>query len=158
MKHLEAELPDMTEFDALRLAHIDRGPLADSLGARVFKILVGDRERRLYPLNADAIDYIESDGNYVTIRTANSQYISRDSIKRLSADLAAHGFIRIERSLLLNIRAVSYVEPVGRGTFAFTLASGSCLHSGASYRESILRVLPMRRQPSGRRCVTHESG
>jgi two-component system, LytTR family, response regulator len=132
MKHLELELPDKSKFDVLRVAHADRG---------AFKILVGERERRLYPLNADAIDYIESDGNYVTIRTASSQYISRDSIKRLSAELAVHGFIRIERSLLLNIRAVSYVEPVGRGTFAFTLASGSCLHSGASYRESILRVL-----------------
>jgi DNA-binding LytR/AlgR family response regulator len=158
MKHLEVDLPDMSKFDVLRVAHADTGPLSDALGARAFKILVGERERRLYPLNADAIDYIESDGNYVTIRTASSQYISRDSLKRLSADLAVHGFIRIERSLLLNIRAVSYVEPVGRGTFAFTLASGSCLHSGASYRESILRVLPMRRQPSGRRCVTHETG
>lgn len=115
-----------------------------------FKLLIGEREHRLYPMSADTVDYIESDGNYVTLRSGNAKYISRDSLKRLSADLAEFGFIRIERSLLVNIRAVLYVEPVGRGTFAFTLSSGTCLHSSASYRDSILRILPMRRF-SGRR-------
>lgn len=83
-------------------------------------------------MNAESIDYIEFDGNYVTIRTGNSKYISRDTIKRLSVDLSDVGFVRIERSLLVNIGAVSYVESVGRGTFAFTLSSVLCLHSSAS--------------------------
>ncbi len=110
-----------------------------------FKLLIGEREHRLYPMNPEAVDYIESNGNYVTIRSGNANYTSRNTIKRLSADLAHIGFIRIERSLLVNIRAVAYVETVGRGIFAFTLASGSVLHSSSSYRDSILRMLPMRR-------------
>ena len=118
--------------------------------AIALKLVIGERERRLYPLNAETIDYIESDGNYVTIRAGNSKYISRDTIKRLSAELADVGFVRIERSLLLNIRAVLHVESVGRGTFAFTLSSGSCLHSSSSYRDAILGVLPMRRFSSRR--------
>ena len=118
--------------------------------AVALKLVIGERERRLYPLNAETIDYIESDGNYVTIRAGNSKYISRDTIKRLAAELADVGFVRIERSLLVNIRAVLHVESVGRGTFAFTLSSGSCLHSSASYRDAILGVLPMRRFSSRR--------
>ena len=118
---------------------------ANALVAAPFKMLIGEREHRLYPLNVAGIDYIESDGNYVTIRSGSSDYISRDSIKRLSEELAEAGFIRIERSLLVNIGAVQYVESIGRGTFAFTLICGSCLRSSASYRDSILRVLPMRR-------------
>ncbi|HEY0800266.1 MAG TPA: LytTR family DNA-binding domain-containing protein [Steroidobacteraceae bacterium] len=118
--------------------------------AIALKLVIGERERRLYPLSAETIDYIESDGNYVTIRAGNSKYISRDTIKRLSAELAEVGFVRIERSLLVNIRAVLHVESVGRGTFAFTLSSGSCLHSSASYRDAILGVLPMRRFSSRR--------
>ena len=115
-----------------------------------FKLVMGEREHRLYPLNAESIDYIESEGNYVTIRAASTNYISRDSIKRLAVELADNGFIRIQRSLLVNIRSISYVESVGRGTFAFTLSSGSCLQSSASYRDAILRALPMRRLPSRR--------
>jgi two-component system, LytTR family, response regulator len=108
-------------------------------------LIIGEREHRFYPLNAETIEYIESDGNYVTIRTRDSKYISRDTIKRLEAELAHLGFMRIERSLLVNIRAVVHLEAVGRGAFAFTLSSGSSLHSSPSYRDAILRVLPMRR-------------
>ena len=108
-------------------------------------LLIGEREHRFYPLIAETIDYIESNGNYVTLRTPNSKYISRDTIKRLSVELAGLGFVQIERSLLVNIRAVLYVESVGRGSFAFTLSSGACLQSSGSYRDAILKVLPMRR-------------
>jgi two-component system, LytTR family, response regulator len=111
----------------------------------IFRLLVGEREHRLYPMHPETIDYIESDGNYVTIRSGNTKYISRDTIKRLAADLADVGFIRIERSLLVNIRAVAYVEAIGRGMFAFTMSSGCVLNSGSSYRDSILHKLPMRR-------------
>ncbi|HTT03189.1 MAG TPA: LytTR family DNA-binding domain-containing protein [Steroidobacteraceae bacterium] len=115
------------------------------------RVLIGERERRLYPLDPEKVEYIESDGNYVTIRTSGAAYISRDSIKRLATSLAACGFIRIERSLLLNVRAVAYAEPLGRGAFAFTLSSGSCIRSSATYRDAILQVLPLARPPSLRR-------
>jgi two-component system, LytTR family, response regulator len=107
------------------------------------RFLVGERQRRLYPLDPKSIDYIEADGNYVTLRAGKVEYLSRDSIKRLSAQLAEVGFIRIERSLLVNAAAVSYAEGAGHGTFALTLSSGVCLHSSAAYRESILRIIPL---------------
>src|SRR5271170_4556608 len=106
-------------------------------------LLVGERERRLYPLEPEKIDYIESDGNYVSIRSGNAAYVSRDSLKRLAGELANFGFVRIGRSLLVNIRAVLYAETVGRGRFAFTLSSGACLQSSSGYREAILRALPL---------------
>jgi DNA-binding LytR/AlgR family response regulator len=112
-----------------------------------------ERERRLYPLEPQKIDYIESDGNYVSIRSGNAAYISRDTIKRLAGELAPLGFIRIERSLLVNIRSVLYAETVGRGRFAFTLSSGACLQSSSSYREAILQALPL--APSMSRRSSH---
>jgi DNA-binding LytR/AlgR family response regulator len=107
------------------------------------RFLVGERQRRLYPLDPKSVDYIEADGNYVTLRAGKVEYLSRDSIKRLSMQLAEHGFIRIERSLLVNAAAVSYAEVAGHGTFALTLSSGVCLHSSAAYRDSILRIIPL---------------
>ena len=107
------------------------------------RFLVGERQRRLYPLDPKTIDYIEADGNYVTLRAGKVEYLSRDSLKRLSMQLAAFGFIRIERSLLVNAGAVSYAEVAGHGTFALTLSSGVCLHSSAAYRDSILRIIPL---------------
>jgi two-component system LytT family response regulator len=107
------------------------------------RFLVGERQRKLYPLDPKSIDYIEADGNYVTLRAGKVEYLSRDSIKRLSMQLAPLGFIRIGRSLLVNPAAVSYAEVAGHGTFALTLTSGICLHSSAASREAILRVIPL---------------
>lgn len=107
------------------------------------RFLVGERLRRLYPLDPRSVDYIEADGNYVTLRAGKEEYLSRDSLKRLALQLAQLGFIRIERSLLVNANAVAYAEVARHGTFAFTLSSGVCLHSSAAYRDSILRVIPL---------------
>lgn len=104
---------------------------------------MGERQRRLYPLDPKSIDYIEADGNYVTLRVGKAEYLSRDSIKRLSMQLADLGFIRIERSLLVNAAAVLYAEAAGHGTFALTLSCGACLHSSAAYRDEILRIIPL---------------
>jgi two-component system, LytTR family, response regulator len=108
--------------------------------------LVGERQRRLYPLDPSHIEFVESAGNYVKYHLAQYVYIARESIKRLDVMLASAGFIRIERSLLLNIRAIAFVELIGHGTFAFTLTSGACLHSGYAYRDAILSALPLRRR------------
>jgi DNA-binding LytR/AlgR family response regulator len=115
------------------------------------RILVGERQHRLYPLDVEKIEYIEADGNYVTIRAGNQEYISRDTIKRLSVELASLGFVRIDRSTLLNIRAIHFAEPVGHGTLAFTLSSGACLHSSKTYRGAIQRVLPWHHCRAGTR-------
>jgi two-component system LytT family response regulator len=105
--------------------------------------LVGERQHRLYPLEVEKIDYIEAHGNYVTMRRGTYDYIRRDSIKRLTADLGDRGFVRIERSLLLNVRAIAYAQVANHGTFAFTLSSGACIQSSTSYRDVILDVLPL---------------
>jgi two-component system LytT family response regulator len=111
--------------------------------------LVGEREHRLYPLDPFEIDYVESAGNYVTYHLSNLKYIARESIKRLDGLLAPAGFVRIERSLLLNVRAIAYAEPIGHGTFVFTLMTGALLHSGHAYRDTILAALPLRRRAPG---------
>jgi DNA-binding LytR/AlgR family response regulator len=106
-------------------------------------IIIGEREHRFYPLTPQSIDYIESDGNYLTLRANAAEYITRDSIKRLERLLQPYGFIRIERSLLVNSRAIAYLQRNGRGTFAFTLTNGACLQSTATFLGAILRVFPV---------------
>jgi two-component system LytT family response regulator len=109
-------------------------------------ILVAERQQRLYPVEPRRIDYVESAGNYVKFHVDKYEYIARESIKRLEVVLGLAGFVRIERTLLVNILAISFVETVGHGAFAFTLKNGVRLHSGPGYRETILRALPLRRR------------
>ena len=128
-----------------RFALMDSGVGVGRAGSG--SLLVGERGHRLYPLDPLEIDYVRSAGNYVTYHRASVEYIARDSIKRLEPVLAPAGFMRIERSLLLNVRAIAYAEPVGRrGSFVFTLTTGVSLHSGQGYRDTILATLPLRRR------------
>ena len=118
-------------------------------------VLIAEREQRLYPVQPRRIDYVESAGNYVRFHVEECEYIARESMKRLEAILGPAGFVRIERTLLLNILAISFVETVGHGAFAFTLSNGVRLHSGPAYRETILRALPLRRRAWRVRSATH---
>jgi two-component system, LytTR family, response regulator len=140
-----------------RRVPLSAGLLSEPIGGRAHRrseatrplFLIGEREHRLYPLDPEHIDYIEAAGNYVKYRVASIEYIARESIKRLQTALAPLGFIRIERSLLLNIRAIAYAQPIGHGTFEFTLVSGEQLSSGHAFRDTILSALPLRRRAPG---------
>lgn len=126
-------------------------PSPRDLSARRPLFLVGEREQRLYPLEPAEIEYVESAGNYVTYHVGCTNYIARESIKHLDDLLAPAGFVRIERSLLLNVRAIVYAQPFGHGSFVFTLRTGARLRSGSAYRDTVLAVLPLRRRaPNGR--------
>jgi two-component system LytT family response regulator len=128
--------------EAIRRAHgrcQEKGSVEPVLNRR--HLLAGERERRLYLLTAQKIDYIESYGNYVKIWSGSAVYITRDRIKDLAARLADADFVRIERSILLNLRCVAYIERMGHGMFAFTLNSGTRLESTPTFRSEILRVV-----------------
>jgi DNA-binding LytR/AlgR family response regulator len=100
--------------------------------------LTGEKGRRLFLIDVELVDYIESDGNYVSIRAGEDRYIARNTLKNLTAALAPSGFIRITRSLLINLHRVAYVERLGGGRFEFTLRSGKRLASTPTFRRNIL--------------------
>jgi len=55
--------------------------------------------------------------------------------------LAPSGFVRIQRSKLINLRAVIYIERPGHGLFTFVLQGGAQLESTPTYRAAIVRAL-----------------
>jgi two-component system, LytTR family, response regulator len=126
-----------------QVEHTPRLPRVREPRPPALRVLIGEREHRWYIFEPERVEYIESHGNYVKLHCGSAEYISRNSIKSLAAELTGRAFVRIERSLLVNVRAIVYAERARRGTFAFTLTSGSCLRSGATFRNEILRVLPL---------------
>lgn len=135
-------MPALTAIRLARRAAAPPAPLWLAVPAPVL-VLVGERERRLYVLRSDEIEYVESHGNYVKLHGAGPEYISRDSVKRLAGALAGSGFLRIARSLLVNIRCIRYAQRAGRGSYDFTLLSGAVVRSGSAFRDEILNLLPL---------------
>jgi DNA-binding LytR/AlgR family response regulator len=133
---------------ALRSQSVLRPQEARDLPPSAPKVLVGEREHRWYIFEPERVEYIEAHENYVKLHSGNAEYISRNTMKNLAADLESDGFVRIQRSLLINVRAIRYAQRAGRGTFAFTLTSGVTLRSGATHRQEILRQLPLAPPPA----------
>ena len=96
--------------------------------------LVGERAGRLYFFSPIDIDYIEADSNYVRIHVGSERYINRDSLTRLSALMENLGFVRISRSVLLNLQRVAFAQREGRGVLAFVLESGDRVVSSTGFR------------------------
>ena len=99
--------------------------------------LLAEKSRRLHFIEPELIECIEADGNYVVVHTDSDRYIARSTLKHLSVTLAPLGFLRIERSLLINLSRVSFIEKLGGGCYAFSLRSGRRLVSGVAYRKEI---------------------
>jgi DNA-binding LytR/AlgR family response regulator len=104
-----------------------------AIGARVAEIwpprIVGEKAGRIYFLDAHDVEYLKSAGNYVVAHVGTNEYLARATLKRISTRLAPLGFVHIERSLLINIRQLSYVEKHDRGQFSFVMRSGARLVS-----------------------------
>jgi two-component system LytT family response regulator len=104
--------------------------------------ILAEKAQRLYFIEATTVEYIECDGNYVMIHTGSDTYISRNTLKCMAQALAPLGFMRIDRSLLINLRRVIFAERLRqRGEIEFMLHSGARLVSGGGYRKVIVQAL-----------------
>jgi two-component system, LytTR family, response regulator len=90
---------------------------------------------KFYNLPLNSILYVESQKDYVKIRTTEREIVSKNKISDLSEQLTNAGFLRIHRSFLINRQQV-----VAYSATHVDVGSHE-LPIGASYREEVLRVL-----------------
>jgi two-component system LytT family response regulator len=102
--------------------------------------IIGEKARKFYFLDAHTVEYLASAGNYVATHAGGEEFLTRATMKRMSALLEPLGFVRIERSLLVNPRQVAYVERRDRGQYGFMLRSGQRLVSSRE-RSAAVRAL-----------------
>ncbi|MDB6104759.1 MAG: lytT1 [Gammaproteobacteria bacterium] len=103
--------------------------------------ITGEKAQRLYFIDVETIDYVESEASCVAFHVEDEKYIARNSLKHLAGMLEPLGFVRIERSVLLNLRKVAFAQPLDRGAFVFVLRNGRRLVSGSRYRTGILEEI-----------------
>ena len=92
-------------------------------GGRIF---VRSSERILF-LRPGEIDRIEAAGNYVLLHTAQEQHILRETISAMEARLGPSGFMRISRSVMVNLACIREIQPVASGRYSLLLKNGTRL-------------------------------
>jgi two-component system LytT family response regulator len=59
---------------------------------------------------SSAIDYIEAQDDYVSIRAGGRSYLKEQTLGELEEQLAAKGFLRIHRRFILNVSRLAKIE------------------------------------------------
>jgi two-component system, LytTR family, response regulator len=96
---------------------------------------------RVMILRVAEIDWIDADGDYVTVHVGPKSWLLRETIAAAEARLALSGFVRIHRSTLVNIRRVRELLPLSKGEFTVVLTDGTELKLSRNYRFALERLL-----------------
>jgi two-component system LytT family response regulator len=90
------------------------------------RICVRSSERILF-LKPTEIDRVEAAGNYVLLHAGNERHIIRETISAMEARLEPAGFMRISRSVIVNLGNIREIQPAGSGRYSLLLKNGTRL-------------------------------
>jgi two-component system, LytTR family, response regulator len=102
------------------------------------KVLV-ESGSRMISLSVNDIHWIEADGDYTRLHTAQKFYLSTYGISILEQKLNPAVFIRIHRSAMVNINLIKEVYKDSNGYYA-VLQNGATQKVGRSYANVIKKI------------------
>jgi two-component system LytT family response regulator len=92
-------------------------------------------------LRRDEISWLEADGNYVHVHVGSESHMLRDTLANLETQLPADQFLRVSRSVIVNLDAVKELQPLFYGDYAVILRDGKKLTLSRSHRDRVERLL-----------------
>ncbi|HEV7431744.1 MAG TPA: LytTR family DNA-binding domain-containing protein, partial [Steroidobacteraceae bacterium] len=88
-------------------------------------------------LDAAAIEMVEADRNYVTLRVGRETFHARSTLQQAEDLLKAQPMLRISRSCLVNTQHIQEVSRTPRGDFILVLRGGTTITSSEGYRDKV---------------------
>ncbi len=67
---------------------------------------------------------VQAEGNYVSLRHQRKPYLVRESLSSMAEKLKPYGFIRIHRSVIVNIAVVEEIQPLPTGECRLRVRGG----------------------------------
>lgn len=89
----------------------------------------------------DDIDWIEAAGAYVRLHTGEGSILLRQPLGQLETRLAAHRFLRIHRSTLVQADRVREIHTAAHGDGQVILEDGTTLRLSRNHRDRLERLL-----------------
>jgi two-component system LytT family response regulator len=94
---------------------------------------------RITFVKVEDILYMQAAENYVQLHLRNARHLLHVPIATLEASLDPEMFLRIHRSLVVNVKHVQELETGPHGEYIVVLEGGAKLQSSRSYHEKIKR-------------------
>jgi two-component system LytT family response regulator len=86
------------------------------------------------------LDYIEAAHNYVELHVEKHSHLLRETLNSIEARLPPDRFVRISRSVIVNIERVKELQPLFYGEYTVTLQNGTRLTLSRRHRDSLQRL------------------
>jgi two-component system, LytTR family, response regulator len=96
---------------------------------------------RVVFVDTDEIAWVEAAGNYVEVNASSGRYLLREGIGSLSQRLDANQFVRIHRSIIVNVRKIKELQPCNRGEYVVILRDGKQLSCSRGYRAKLQELI-----------------
>lgn len=106
---------------------------------RAPRILVRTPDRIVF-LKPEEVDHVEAAGNYLVLHAGKERHIVRETMTAMEARLSPAGFLRANRSALINLRRIREVQPLPGGDHCVILQSGARISLTCPLRELQARL------------------
>jgi len=94
-------------------------------------------------ISLPAILYVQARGDYVRIVTDDGRFLQRDTLAEVERRWTPHGFHRVHRAYIVNLRRAVEVRPDHGGTASIVLADGSSIPVARRHVADLRRRLRM---------------
>jgi len=104
------------------------------------RLVVRTPERAFF-LRADSVDWIEAAGKVVHLHVGRTVHALRESMAELEQELDPTRFVRVSRSVIVNLDRIQEIQPWFQGDYVLILADGTRLTSTRGYRDNMRKLL-----------------
>jgi two-component system LytT family response regulator len=117
--------------ERLKAKNTDTPPIQIDGAEQLERIAVRTGNKIKVIPNAD-VHYLEADGDYVRIHTADGMFLKEKTMKYYEAHLDAKSFVRIHRSYILNVHFLDRLEMYDKDSYLAILKNGEKLKTSSS--------------------------
>lgn len=103
--------------------------------------MVSRARGRMARLDLEAVEWIETQGNYLALHGREGTKLLRRTAKSLEAELDPRRFVRIHRRTIIAVDAVRAVSPLSAGDATVQLTGGEELRVSRSHRAQLWKAL-----------------
>ena len=96
---------------------------------------------RVVFLKSEEIDWVEAAANYVRIHAGHDEYLMRETMNAFENKLDSRRFMRIHRSIIVNLEKIKELQPCNNGEFIVVLRNGKELSLSRGFRDRIQTFL-----------------
>ncbi len=75
-------------------------------------------------LDVTEIVAVQAEGNHICLKHRTNPYLVRESLSSMAEKLKPYGFVRIARSVVVNISAVEEIQPLSTGEYRLRVKGG----------------------------------